>query len=139
LGVILISQQLADALRKLQKQLIDNTKFSDVIVGQVVSVAPLQIKIEQQGILPGEFFRLTRNVVDHYVDIEVNHVTENRQGGSGDPAFASHNHDYKGRKKIRIYNGLQKGESVFLLRCHGGQEFIIIDRVHDHIVSGEWL
>jgi len=137
--VIFISQQLAEVIRKLSKQLVDNVKFADVIVGKVEAVAPLRIRIEQRGILPAEFFRLTRNVVDHEVDIEVSHGTENRAGGSGEPAFASHNHDYQGRKKIRIYNGLKKGEAVFLLRCHGGQEFIVVDRIHDHIVSGEWL
>lgn len=111
---------------------------SDVMVGKVLSVSPLRIMIEQKEILDSPFFKLTRAVLDHYVDIEVNHVTEKRAGGSGDPAFESHDHDYKGRKKIMIYNGLKVGEEVLMIKVTGGQSFVIIDRVDKHIVNGEW-
>lgn len=76
---------------------------------------------------------------DYYVDIEVNHVTETQAGGSGYPQFASHDHDYIGRKKIMIYNCLKVGEKVLLLRRQGGQDYIILDRIFDPIVSGQWL
>lgn len=50
----------------------------------------------------------------------------------------SHLHNIQGRKKIRVYNGLHKGEIVLLLRCAGGQQYIIVDRLSPHIVGGEW-
>lgn len=50
----------------------------------------------------------------------------------------SHLHNIQGRKKIRVYNGLHKGEIVLLLRCAGGQQYIVIDRLSPHIVGGEW-
>lgn len=74
------------------------------------------------------------------MDISVSHQTEDRAGGSGDPSFASHNHDYKGRKKIIVHNGLSVGESVILIRQAGGQEFIVLSRVTDHInITGQWI
>lgn len=127
-------------LKQITHQSIQSSSLTDVIVGTVTSISPLTIQIEQQQeALTSDFLKLTKAVLDHYVDIEVNHVTENREGGSGEPAFASHNHDYIGRKKIMIYNGLHVGEQVLLLQCQGGQDFIVIDRVHEHIVSGQWL
>lgn len=50
----------------------------------------------------------------------------------------SHLHNIAGRKKIRVYNGLHKGEKVILLRMRGGQKYLVIDRLTDHIVGGEW-
>lgn len=51
---------------------------------------------------------------------------------------SSHLHNIQGRKKIRVYNGLHKGEIVLLLRCAGGQQYIVVDRLSPHIVNGEW-
>lgn len=50
----------------------------------------------------------------------------------------SHLHNIAGRKKIRIYNGLHKGESVLLLRAQGGNSFIVLDRMSEHLTGGEW-
>ena len=50
----------------------------------------------------------------------------------------THLHDIKGRKKICIYNGLKVGETVLLLRRSGGQQYVVWDRVSEHITSGEW-
>ena len=107
--------------------------------GEVITIDPLSIRIEQKMTLSESFFILTRAVLDHYVDITVSHVTENRAGGSGDPAFASHNHDYIGKKKIMVHNGLKVGEKVILLQQAGGQQYIVLDRVFDHKTEGQWL
>jgi hypothetical protein len=50
----------------------------------------------------------------------------------------SHLHNIAGRKKIRVYNGLHKGEKVVLLRMRGGQKYLVLDRITPHIVGGEW-
>lgn len=130
---------LTQLMQQLALQTIEAGKPSDVVLGEVITVSPLTIRIEQKETLPAEFFLLTRAVLDHYVDIEVNHVTEPRAGGSGLAEYQSHDHDYKGRKKIMIYNGLRTGEKVILVRRQGGQEFVVWDRVFDHRVSGQWL
>lgn len=135
----MVQSNLAATLRELSLQTMEAVKPSDVLVGTVRSISPLEIQLDQKATLPASFFKLTRAVLDHDVDIEVNHVTEKRSGGAGDSAYAPHDHDYKGRKKIRIYNGLLVGEEVLLIRCSGGQSFVVLDRVHDHRVSGQWL
>lgn len=110
-----------------------------IYYGTVTKVSPLEINVEQKLTLTEAQLVLTKAVTDHYVDIEVKHLTEKRAGGSGDPAFASHDHEYKGRKKIMIYNGLQKGERVLLVRFQKGQKFVVWDRVCDHTVKGQWV
>lgn len=131
--------ELVQVIKLIAGEAIEAGKPTGITYGEVTSVAPLEIKIEQKLILPAEFFKLTKAVTDHYVDITVSHVTEERSGGSGNAAYASHDHGYQGRKKILIHNGLQVGEEVILLRAQGGQRFIVLDRVFDHITEGEWL
>lgn len=75
------------------------------------------------------FSILTNAVRDYTVRMTVDHQTEDTSGGSGDAAFASHKHAYKGTKAFRVHLALKAGEQVLLLRADGGQKFIILDRV----------
>ena len=120
--------------------------------GIVEKVSPLEIRVDQKLLLDEKFLILTKNVINHYVDIEVNHFTESDplvgyspwdtthghpDAGSGSIP-ESHRHKYTGRKKIKIFNGLQVGEKVILIRLQGGQKYIVLDRINDHTVTGEW-
>lgn len=134
-----MSTQLVQTIQMLAKQTLDASKPSDYVLGVVESINPLSIRIEQKESIPEEFLILTDAVRDYEVDIEVNHVTENSAGGGGYAEFASHNHGYVGRKKIRIYNALHIGEQVILIQQAGGQEFIVLSRVFNHTnLSGQW-
>lgn len=120
--------------------------------GTVTSTSPLEIQIDQKLTLTQDYLILTKAVVDHEVDIEVNHFTESDplvgyspwdtthshpDAGSAEIP-TTHRHEYKGRKKIMIYNGLLPGEKVILIRLQGGQKYIVLDRINDHTVTGEW-
>ena len=130
--------ELVQVIKQIAGEAVEAGKPAGITYGEVMNTNPLEIKIEQKLTLPAEFFKLTKAVIDHYVDITVNHVTESRSGGGGYAEFASHNHDYQGRKKILVHNGLQVGEEVLLLQVQGGQRYIVLDRVFSHMVSGEW-
>lgn len=134
-----MSRQLISTLQKLVAQTNNAMKPSDYCLGVVETVSPLSIRIDQKDILTEDFLILTDLVRDFTVDITVSHTTENRAGGGGYAEFASHNHDYKGRKKIIVHNGLSVGESVILIQQAGGQEFIVLSRLYDHSnVVGQW-
>lgn len=134
-----MSRQLVSTLQKLVAQTNNAMKPSDYCLGVVETVAPLSIRIDQKDILTEDFLILTDLVRDFSVDITVSHTTENRAGGGGYAEFASHNHDYTGRKKIIVHNGLSVGESVILIQQAGGQEFIVLSRLYDHSnVVGQW-
>ena len=134
-----MSRQLVSTIQKLVAQTNNAMKPADYCLGVVETVDPLSIRIDQKDILTDEFLILTDLVRDFSVDITVSHTTENRAGGGGYAEFASHNHDYTGRKKIIVHNGLSVGESVILIQQAGGQEFIVLSRLYDHSnVTGQW-
>ena len=101
---------------------------------------PLKIQVSAKSIYTEKMLILTRNVTDFEVDMTVSHITENRAGGSGDPAFASHNHEYKGKKKFKVHNALILGDEVVLGRVQGGKRFVVLDRIKPiPELKGEWL
>lgn len=108
-----------------------------ICYGIVTSTVPLKIQVDQKKILGEAQLVLTDNVRDFNVFLstiegegkhEGPHYTENESGGTGDAAFALHRHQYQGRKKWRVHNALKLGEKVLLLRCDGGQKYVVLDR-----------
>lgn len=127
---------LADAamLVKLIKRISNEARRAEkpveVCFGIVQSVSPLQILVDQKLLLEAEQLVLSRDVTEYQIDITtLSWLTENRSGGGGDAAFASHNHDIIGRKSIIVHNALIVGDKVILIREQGGQRYIVIDRV----------
>lgn len=118
-------ENLLGLIQQAAKKVVEASNLTDYCIGMVESTAPLVIRTEQQETLTEDFLILTDLVRDYDVDITVNHTTQNRSGGGGDSAFASHNHQYTGRKRITVHNGLSAGEAVILVRQAGGQEFIV--------------
>lgn len=119
---------IVKVLRRVVLDAVNAQKPANIVYGTVVSVAPLRVQVDQKLILEREHLKLTRAVMNYEVEMTVDHLTENRAGGSGEAAFASHNHEYKGRKKFLIHNGLIVGDKVTMMRAHGGQQYIIIDK-----------
>lgn len=119
--LVLIKKSAVDA--------VNASKPTAIVYGKVISNSPLKINVEQKMTLTDAQLVLTRNVTDHKVFMTVDHVTENRSGGSGDASFASHNHAYTGKKEFTIHNGLIVGDEVIMIQMQGGQKYIVIDRV----------
>lgn len=113
---------MEDILKEIQKLVlgvINAQKLSTVVYGTVISVNPLEVQVDQKLTLKEEQLKLTRAVMDYEVEITVDHETEETDG---------HIHKYKGRKKIKIHNGLVEGDKVTMIRAHGGQQYLIIDK-----------
>ena len=124
--------------------------------GTVSSVEPLQIMADQKLPLDEMQLELCSAVQDCWLDVEICTHTENDAfmngkhthaisdtytgGGSCDNGNldTTHKHSIKGRKKLRIYNGLQVGERVLLLRWPGGQKYLVLDRVSPAVTKGDW-
>lgn len=122
------------AIKKAALQAVENEKPVEVLFGKVLSDSPLVIEVEQMKLKLGEKqLVLARNVTDFETEITVkpswDWVTEEKGGGSGDPAYESHSHDIDGRKRILVHNRLVAGDEVILLRKQLGQKFIVIDRI----------
>lgn len=149
--------ELVKVIKKAAMDAVRADKPVEVCFGNVISESPLKILVEQKLTLGAEQLVLTKAVTDHWADIEVNHFTVNDDfmipdhthnifdtytgGGSCDTGNldTTHKHRYKGRKKIFVYNGLKTGEKVLLIRFGGGQRFVVLDRVSEHMTEGEWI
>lgn len=68
--------KLLNAIKTASNQSVDESKPTGLFFGEVVSVAPLTVNVEQRLILTEEFLTLTHAVKDYYVDITVSHNTE---------------------------------------------------------------
>ena len=129
-----------ELVKQAAVEAVEATKPVQFLFGKVISVSPLKIQVSAKSIYTEKMLILTRKVTDFEVDMTVSHITENRAGGSGDPAFASHNHDYKGKKKFKVHNALILGDEVVLGRVQGGKRFVVLDRIKPiPELKGEWL
>lgn len=120
--------QLVDTIKQIALESVGATEPLEVIIGEVVGVDPLEIKIDPKIILQEGNIVLTKNTSEWTMEMSVDHITENRSGGGGYAEFASHNHEYKGRKKYLVHNQLIMGDKVILLKETGGQRYIALDR-----------
>ena len=120
--------KIVNIIKEIASTVIQNGEPMEVIVGEVVSASPLEIKIDPKLTIPEENIVLTKNTSEWTMEMSVDHVTENRSGGGGYAEFASHDHEYKGRKKYLIHNQLVVGDKVIMLKETGGQRYIALDR-----------
>lgn len=123
--------RIVGAIKEIVVNTIRSLSLSDVEIGEVVSVDPLIIQTESKISLDASSIVLTKNTSLHSIDMSVDHLTENRAGGGGMAEYASHNHEYKGRKTYLVHNELLVGEKVILLRESGGQRYIAIDKFYN--------
>lgn len=119
---------ILNIIKRIAVNAINAQTLTNVVYGTVISTNPLKIQVDQKLILETEQLKLTRAVMDYEVEMTVNHATDFSSGGAGYGAYDSHNHTYTGRKKFLIHNGLVVGDRVTMIRAHGGQQYLIIDK-----------
>ena len=141
---------ITQVIRMVAAQTINAMSPMDILVGEVKSIEPLKIYVGTVNAeLTKDHLILTNAVTDHFVDIHVNHLTDTIHGewdtthshpdaGSGTIPI-DHIHSYSGRKKIKVYNGLQIGEFVVIIKANGGNSYIVLDRIGEPITEGEYL
>lgn len=120
---------LIDIMKRASLDAADNAQMCDLRFGTVVSTSPLKVQITNQFTLPESLLIVPKSLTDHQVKVTVSWDTNSKSGGSGESAFASHNHNISGEKTMTIHNALKKGDKVALLRKTGGQSYYILDRI----------
>lgn len=119
---------IVNHIKKIAVNAVNSQKLTDIVYGTVISTNPLKVQIDQKLIIEKEHLKLTRAVINYEVEMTVDHLTEQTEGGSGYGEYDLHAHEYKGRKKFLIHNGLVEGDKVTMIRVHGGQQYIVIDK-----------
>lgn len=87
---------------------VEQNSPTSITYGEVISINPLEINIDQKFSISKEFILLTSNVIDRETEININDGIKN---------------------KAVIFDGLKEGDEVLLLRAQGGQKYIILDRL----------
>lgn len=123
--------RLANTIKDLIMQTVIANGTCDIVTGEVTAVNPLVITLDDKTPIPASNIGLTKNTSEWTMEMSVDHLTENRAGGGGLAEYASHNHEYKGRKRYLVHNQLMVGDIVYLLRESGGQRYIALDRVYN--------
>lgn len=95
------------AIKKASLDAIEASKPSDFCFGEVTSVSPLKITVEQRMTLSAAQLVLTRNVTDFDVKFTIGDET----------------------KEMTIHNSLKIGENLVLMKQKGGQKYLVLDRV----------
>lgn len=93
-------------IKKAAIDAVESTKPVQIFFGTVENTKPLKINVEQKMVLGEKQLILTRNVTDYETSI--------REGDI---------------KKYIVFNGLQLGDKVLLIRQQGGQKYIVWDKV----------
>ncbi|WP_438351705.1 DUF2577 domain-containing protein [Paenibacillus sp. FA6] len=99
-----------DIVRAIKRAATEAVAAADPMAiryGQVTSVIPLKILVEQKLTLTSVHLILTHNVVDYDVNMTAD-------GG--------------GTSKVTVHNGLEIGDGVILVRTQGGQKYIVLDK-----------
>ena len=128
---------LVRAVKKAAVEAVRAENPMGVCHGTVTGLSPLEITTDQKLILGEKQLILTNAVRGYTVEMTVDHVTEvishghsvtDTYTGGGTAQPVDHSHPYKGRKSFRVHLGLKMGEKVILVRCDGGQQFVVLDR-----------
>lgn len=128
---------LVRAIKKAAVEAVQAENPMGVCHGTVTGLSPLEITTDQKLILGEKQLILTNAVRDYTMEMTVDHVTEvishghsvtDTYTGGGTAQPVEHSHPYKGRKSFRVHLGLKMGEKVILVRCDGGQQFVVLDR-----------
>jgi hypothetical protein len=124
---------LVEAMKRAAKDEREASKPVNIYFGEVQSVKPLKINVEQKMVLGENQLVLTRNVTDYDTMVTMNWETESalhsHSHGDGTAVDLAHTHALSGQKQITIHNALEAGEQVILIRQQEGQKFVVLDRI----------
>ena len=120
---------LLNSIKTAATQAVMNAEPMNLIFGKVLSDKPLKIEIEKRLVLTENELIVPLSLTDFKVKMTVDHKTESKGGGSGDSAYESHNHNYKGKKEFLVHNALTSGDEVIILKMQGGKQYLVLDRL----------
>lgn len=94
-------------LRQITVKAVEAGDPCNIILGTVVSAAPLSVQIDQKTTLTGPQLLPTRAVMDYTREMSIPGV---------------------GTVTVTVKAGLKSGEPVILLQKRGGQQYVVLDR-----------
>ena len=133
--------ELKDILQQLTQESMKSAQLTDLQIGTVTSVSPLEITVStSMAPLQAPVLYLTVNVVEKKIPVlQHNHVIHDTYTGGGtseDNLMQSDIICYENGTALPVQNGyiilnraLEVGDIVLLLRVQNGQKFVVLSRV----------
>ncbi len=135
---MILSLSMNEIVRIIKRAAVDAVEAQKpciVLFGTVIKTNPLEILVEQKMTLSEAQLILSRNVTDFQTEMSFDDPNIKQQYTSWDINETAEDSPRKiafkekVKHKITVYNALKTGEKVVLLRCAGGQRFVVIDRI----------
>lgn len=113
---------------------IDNAKPCDVRFGTVSSVSPLSVRISSDLILPESVLVVPQHLTDYTVNVNIGLIANDSADDEVEEGDIIEDVDESitegiDERTLTIYNALEVGDNVVLLRNQGGKQYLILDRV----------
>lgn len=116
------AQKLVMLIKQAAVEAVNAKDPMSLKIGEVISSDPLKISINQKITIPSSQILLTSSVRNFTVYESIGDSTE-----SDSSKKLTYTND-EGNKFVANFS-LKVGEKVILLRCDGGQKFIVLDRL----------
>lgn len=135
---MILSLNMNEIIRVIKQAAIDAVEAQKpciVLFGTVTKEKPLEILVEQKMSLSKAQLILSRNVTNFQTEISFDDPNIKQAYTTWDMGESSEStprkiaFKEKIKHKITVYNALKVGEKVILLRCAGGQRFVVLDRI----------
>lgn len=108
---------MLDIIKRAAVEAVGASNPVAVQFGTVVSLSPLEVRLDQRLTLPEAFLIVPESLTRYEIDLS--HV--HKLSGSSDTEKAL-------TDKIVIREGLAVGDAVILLRVQGGQKYVVLDK-----------
>jgi len=107
--------ELLNLIKKAAVSAVEASNPTSITYGKVISIAPLSIQIDQKLILPEVFL-----IVPEYLTEKKITISEPEYSGGGGINII--------QKEYVIREALKVNDNVILIKCNGGQKYIVLDR-----------
>ena len=113
---------LIEVLKEIASHAQQAAKPVEFSFGQVTSVSPLIITVEQKLPLPGTCFFIPQRLTEHQQQVSVD-------WGTTVDGTHPHSHRTAGQLTMTLHQGLALGDKLLLLAVQQGQKYLVLDRV----------
>lgn len=125
-------EALIALIHKIASEKVNSSATSDLLTGEVISVAPLKIKVSDKLTLTQNMLMLGHAVKETWINVPTHetpgHVHEcNQPADSHGDTETSFNTEIE-LPQIKLWRGLKIGDKVRMIRFQNGQLYYVIER-----------
>lgn len=128
-----------NTVKSIVKAYLDSTKPAELAFGEVTSIAPLKIKIDNRLEVDETFLLLSAFVREKWINVPThegpNHTHPIPEWHTNPAGEGPHTHTIPAWQtdpdfpKIKLWRGLKVGDKVRMIRLKAGQLYYVIERV----------